>query len=158
MAEHDYEIELNWTGNLGPGTTSYRDYSRDHTLSADGVALEIPASSAPEYRGDVTRWNPELLLVAAVSECHMLWYLHFCATNGVVVTSYVDKAVGTLNAVNEPHQAKFTSLTLRPQVVVQSADMIQKAISLHEDANAYCFIANSLNLPVGHEPTVTSAG
>ena len=110
------------------------------------------------YRGDPSKWNPELLLVAAVSECHMLWYLHFCAVNGVVVTSYKDKATGTLDAINEPHKARFTALTLHPEVIVADDSMIQKAEALHEDANAYCFVANSLNFPVAHAATVTSAG
>ena len=158
MTEHEYGIELTWTGNLGSGTSHPRDYARDHSITAEGMELPILGSAAPIYRGDPSKWNPELLLVAAVSECHMLWYLHFCAVNGIVVESYIDKATGTLDAVHEPYKPRFVALTLHPEVVVADSSMMQKAQDLHEEANAYCFVANSLNFPVLHEPIVAIAG
>ena len=91
---HTYEVTVTWTGNRGTGTSGYRDFDRAHDIAAEGRPV-IEASSDPSFRGDRSRWNPEQLLVAALSDCHMLWYLHLCAVGGVVVESYVDNAVGT---------------------------------------------------------------
>ena len=84
---HTYELTVTWTGDEGRGTADYRSYRRDHVVSAEGRP-DLAGSSDPTFRGDATRWNPEQLLVAALSQCHMLWYLHLCATNDVVVTGY----------------------------------------------------------------------
>ena len=151
---HRYEISVTWTGNRGTGTSGYRAYDRDHDVSAAGLPL-IAASSDPAFRGDPKRWNPELELVAALSQCHMLWYLHLCAIAGVTVTAYADEARGVL-AENADGGGHFIEVVLRPRVIVASADMIENAIGLHADANARCFIANSVKFPVGHEPIVTA--
>ena len=150
---HLYETVVTWTGNRGTGTSSYRDYDRDHDVTADGRAM-IAGSSDPAFRGDPARWNPELLLVASVSQCHMLWYLHLCAVSGVVIESYVDRAVGVMEEAADG-SGRFASVTLRPAIVVASGDMALKAGELHAQANRMCFIANSVNFPVHHEPTVT---
>ncbi len=152
---HTYTTVVTWTGNRGTGTTGYRDYDRDHDVVADGRAV-ILGSSDPMFRGDPTRWNPELLLVASLSQCHMLWYLHVAASAGVVVTEYVDDAVGTM-AQERGGQGQFTEVTLRPRVTVTSADAVELAQRLHERANELCFIARSVNFPVRHEPTVAVA-
>jgi organic hydroperoxide reductase OsmC/OhrA len=78
---HRYAVTTTWTGDRGTGTSGYRDYDRDHESVADGRP-PLPGSSDPAFRGDPARWNPELLLVAALSQCHMLWYLHLCAEAG----------------------------------------------------------------------------
>jgi len=153
---HTYTVTTTWTGNQGTGTSGYRDFSRDHSLSAPGRP-PLLASSDPSFRGDPTRWNPEQLLVAALSDCHMLWYLHLCAVGGVVVESYVDEAVGSM-ATEKSGAGQFTEVVLRPRVVVTSEEMVDKAISLHEKANEMCFIARSVNFPVRHSPTVVVAG
>ena len=67
-------------GNRGTGTSGYRDYGRDHLIEV-GTKPAIEASSDPAFRGDVHRYNSEELLVASVSSCHMLWYLHLCAVS-----------------------------------------------------------------------------
>lgn len=151
---HTYRTDVTWTGNLGEGTTGYLSYKRDHEVSADGPGT-ILASSDPTFRGDPERWNPEQLLLASLSQCHLLWYLHLCSTNGVVVTSYTDQAEGTMTADN--NGGHFTDAVLRPQVTVESAEMVAKATALHADAHRACFIANSVNFPVRHEPTVVVA-
>jgi organic hydroperoxide reductase OsmC/OhrA len=153
---HHYEVTVAWTGNRGMGTSGYRDFGREHEVSADGRPV-IPASSDPAFRGDPARWNPELELLAALSQCHMLWYLHLCATSGVVVTGYVDAAEGTM-AEDADGAGRFTEAVLRPQVTVAGTDMIDSATALHKEASAKCFIANSVNFPVRHEPTVTVGG
>lgn len=150
---HTYAITTTWTGNRGEGTSSYRAYGRDHDLAADGRPT-LPASADLMFRGDPERWNPELLLVAALSDCHLLAYLHLCATNGVVVTGYRDEAVGTMEQSGDG--GHFTEVVLRPVVTVASDAMINRANALHEDAHASCFIASSVNFPVRTEPTATT--
>jgi organic hydroperoxide reductase OsmC/OhrA len=149
---HSYEVTVTWTGNRGTGTSSYRDYDRSHDIAADGRPA-IEASSDPSFRGDPKRWNPEQLLVGALSDCHMLWYLHLCATSGVVVESYVDDAVGRM-AMEKNGAGQFSEVVLRPKVKVASADMIDKARELHAEAHQMCFIARSVNFPVHHQPEV----
>ena len=97
---HLYPIRMAWTGNTGTGTADYRGYERTHEYSVPGKPV-IPGSSDPAFRGDGTRYNPEELLVMSLSSCHMLWYLHLCAEAGVIVTAYVDDAVGTLVEVKQ---------------------------------------------------------
>ena len=152
---HRYDLATTWTGNRGTGTSSYRDYGRDHEISAAGRPV-IAGSSDPVFHGDKTRWNPELELVAALSQCHMLSYLHVCATAGVVVTGYEDAPYG-LMAETEDGGGHFTEVVLRPRVTVASAGMAGQAEKLHEEASEKCFIASSVNFPVRHEPSVTAA-
>ncbi|NUO97639.1 MAG: OsmC family peroxiredoxin [Nonomuraea sp.] len=151
---HTYTTVVTWTGDQGTGTSGYRDYSRDHELSAQGPAA-IAGSSDPAFRGDPARWNPELLLVGSLSQCHMLWYLHLCAEAGVVVTGYADNAVGTM--AESGSGGHFTEVVLRPEVTVAAPEMAETAASLHADAHKACFIAASVNFPVRHEPTVRTA-
>lgn len=152
---HHYAVRVTWTGNQGTGTSSYRDYSRDHDVSADGPPT-ITASSDPAFRGDQARWNPEQELTAALSQCHMLWYLHLCAVAGVVVLAYSDQASGTMEEAADG-SGRFTEVVLRPRVVVAARDMTDAARRLHADASAKCFIANSVNFPVKHEPAIEVA-
>jgi organic hydroperoxide reductase OsmC/OhrA len=151
---HNYFIHLKWTGNLGTGTQTYRSYTRDHLISVDGKP-DLPASSDTAFRGNPERYNPEEMLVASVSSCHMLWYLHLCAVNGVVVVDYIDKAAGKL-LESADGSGRFEEISLYPSIVVSNKSMIEKAHALHYDANKMCFIANSLNFPVRHIPAITS--
>jgi organic hydroperoxide reductase OsmC/OhrA len=148
---HTYETVVTWTGNRGTGTSGYRHYDRAHEVTTDGPA-KILGSSDRAFRGDPARWNPEQLLVAALSQCHMLQYLHLCADAGVVVTGYVDHAWGTMAEIGEG--GRFTEVVLRPQVRVASPAMVEAAIALHGAAHRACFIANSVNFPVRHQPQV----
>lgn len=151
---HAYDVTVTWTGDDGRGTEDYRSYRRDHVVAADGPG-ELAGSSDPTFRGDPSRWNPEQLLLAALSQCHLLAYLHLCAVNGVVVTGYVDDAHGEMRT-NKDGSGEFTSATLRPRVTVADPSMVDKANELHDDAHHVCFIARSVNFPVGHEPTATA--
>lgn len=153
---HTYDVRVTWTGDDGEGTATYRSYRRDHVVSAAGVP-DLPGSADRSFRGDPTRWNPEQLLVAALSQCHMLTYLHLCATNDVVVTGYVDDAHGEM-ALNPDHSGQLEVVTLRPRVTVAEEQMVERAAALHDDAPALCFIARSVNFPVRHEPTVEADG
>jgi organic hydroperoxide reductase OsmC/OhrA len=153
--EHHYSIALEWSGNRGTGTNDYRSYGRDHVISAEGKH-EITGSSDRAFHGDTDRWNPEELLLSALSQCHLLSYLHVAASHGVVVTGYSDAAVGTM-VQTEDGGGHFVSVTLRPVVTVASAEMVERALALHHEASTKCFIAASVNFPVLHEPRVVSA-
>ncbi|HEX5154222.1 MAG TPA: OsmC family protein [Parafilimonas sp.] len=148
--KHLYSLTIRWTGNTGAGTNHYRAYERSHNIQAKDKT-EILCSSDGSFRGDKTKYNPEELLVASVSSCHMLWYLHLCADAGVVVVEYSDNATGVMQET-ENGSGYFTEITLFPKVVVKDASMIEKANSLHRKANEYCFIANSVKFPVRHQP------
>jgi organic hydroperoxide reductase OsmC/OhrA len=147
---HQYAALTEWIGNRGTGTSDYKSYDRNHNITMSGRPL-LTCSSDPAFRGDPTRHSPEDLLVASVSGCHMLWYLHLCAVNGVIVTKYSDEAKGTM-AENKDGSGQFTEITLNPKVTVTEASMIDKANALHHEANQMCFIARSLNFPVHHKP------
>ena len=149
---HLFTAIVTWTGNQGKGTLDYKSYSRNHEISIEGK-LPVQGSSDAAFRGDKTRYSPEDLLVASLSGCHMLWYLHLCAINGVVVIDYVDHASGEMME-NQDGTGQFTNVTLRPRVTVSAHAMVEKANMLHEEANKMCFIARSVNFPVHHLPEI----
>jgi len=151
---HTYGVSVVWTGNRGTGTSGYRAYGRDHDVRAAGLP-PIGASSDRAFHGDRDRWNPELELTAALSQCHLLSYLHECADAGVVVTGYSDDAHGTMEETGDGG-GHFVEVALRPRVTVSDENMIGPAMRLHEEASARCFIARSVNFPVRHEPVVTA--
>ena len=153
--EHHYQVSLEWTGNTGSGTSGYGAYERAHLISAAGKAA-IEASSDPHFRGDGGRWNPEELLLASLSSCHQLWYLHLCAVNKVRVVGYRDRATG-LMAEHADGSGEFTRVILRPEVVIAPDSDGRVALRLHHDAARMCFVARSMNFPVDHEPTVRIA-
>lgn len=150
--QHHYETTLQWLGNRGTGTSGYRDYGRELLLTAEGKH-PIEASADRTFHGNADRWNPEELLVAALSQCHMLSYLHVAVLRGVVVTAYTDTAEGTMEQTGDGG-GRFTSVTLRPLVTVESADMVDAAGAAHLEASEKCFIANSVNFAVHHEPRI----
>jgi organic hydroperoxide reductase OsmC/OhrA len=148
---HHQTLSVEWTGNNGGGTSGYRDYERSHSIRAEGK-LDILGSSDPAFRGDPSRWNPEELIVASISACHKLWYLHFCAVSGVVVSEYVDHCSGSM-IIPEGGVGRMQEATLRPSVTIIKGDQ-QKALDLHKDAHEQCFIANSVNFPIKIEPVI----
>jgi organic hydroperoxide reductase OsmC/OhrA len=151
--DHRYQATITWTGNLGAGTAGYRSYSRDHEVSGAGKPV-LPGSSDPAFRGDPERWNPEELLVATLSQCHMLWFLHLCAVNGIVVLSYTDDAEGIM-AEGDDGAGEFTAVTLRPRAAIADPGHADRARELHQEAGRVCFIARSVNFPVRCEPVIT---
>jgi len=152
---HRYQVEVDWTGNLGQGTSGYRAYRRTNEVRGQGKP-PVPGSSDPAFRGEADRWNPEELLVASLSQCHMLWYLHLAASAGVVVVAYTDAAEGTMLETGDGG-GHFTEVVLRPVVTVASPEMADKAAGLHGRAHQLCYIANSVNFPVRHQPTTAVA-
>lgn len=147
--EHHYNARVTWTGNRGEGTAHYKGYDRSHNISINNKP-DIQGSSDTPFLGDPTRHNPEDLLLASLSACHMLWYLHLCADNGIIVTDYHDEATGTM--LQTEQGGHFTQVILHPQVTITDSNKISLAIQLHDAAHKNCFIANSCNFPVTHEP------
>lgn len=154
--QHHYAVVTKWTGNLGSGTSDYRSYSRNHEIYAPGKSSPIGGSSDPKFRGDPERYNPEELLVASLSACHMLWVLHVCADAGIVVTEYSDEASGEM-AESEDGSGQFTAVTLQPNMTITDPTRIAEATALHDKAHELCFIARSVNFPVEHQPVVVAA-
>ena len=153
---HRYAVNVKWTGNKGTGTSGYKAYERAHEISAGGQKPVLPGSSDPTFRGDPARWNPEELLVASLSACHMLWYLHLCSDANIVVTAYVDQPEGLKEELPDG-SGNFQRVILRPKVTIAPGSDLAKARELHAAAHAKCFIARSMNLPVEHEPDVIAA-
>ena len=153
---HRYAVSVEWTGNTGKGTESYKTYERDHEVRVAGKPA-ILGSSDPAFRGDPARHNPEDLLVASLSTCHMLWFLHLCARERIVVEAYADEAVGTMRE-DETGGGRFTEVVLRPVVTVRGqANGHADAATiegLHHEAHEKCFIAASVNFPVRCEGRV----
>jgi organic hydroperoxide reductase OsmC/OhrA len=152
MKTHKYETSVRWSAEGGEGTKTYRSYRRDHTINA-GEKPPILASSQPAFRGDGSRYNPEDLLVASLSSCHMLWYLHLCAVNGIRAVDYRDAAIGILEE-NADGSGQFVRVTLHPVVTLAPNADAPAALALHEQAHRLCFIARSVNFLVEVEGEV----
>src|SRR5713226_1320141 len=131
MKQHTYNVRVDWTGNDGEGTKTYKGYRRDHIIAAEGKP-QIQGSSDPNFRGDATRYNPEELLVASLSSCHMLWYLHLCAVNQVTVLEYHDAASGVMEEA-ENGSGSFVRVLLKPRVKISAGDDQAKALALHSE-------------------------
>jgi organic hydroperoxide reductase OsmC/OhrA len=152
--EHHFAAHLVWTGAAQGPTSSYEAYSRDYQVVVEGKpALE--GSADPLFRGDASRYNPEDLLVMSLSACHMLSYLHLCASAGIEVVAYEDRASGTM-AIKD-RRMRFVDVLLAPKVTIASGDSA-KAMALHEQAHDACFIANSVNFPVRHDAAIEQRG
>ncbi len=152
MKLHHYKTQLHWTGNQGSGTSSYSSYSRNHEVVVNGKPL-LHLSSDPSFRGDPHRYNPEELLLASLSSCHMLWYLHLCAVAGIVVTHYADSAEGIMQE-NPDGSGAFTSVTLKPVVTIDNKNKLDEAKKLHHKAHHMCFISQSVRFTVHCEPDI----
>ena len=152
MKEHYYNVTLEWTGNLGYGTDSYDTYSREHVIRSEGKDA-IMGSSDTSFRGDSRYYNPEELLVSSIASCHMLWYLHLCSANGIVVSSYKDEPVAIM-IEHKDGSGAFEQVTLNPKVTIADDNKIALAKTLHGVAHKMCFIANSCNFEILHNPTI----
>ena len=154
--EHTYSLTIQWTGNTGNGTAGYHSYERSHSILIDGKE-EIKASSDPAFLGDKTKPNPEELLLASLSSCHMLWFLHLCSDKKIIVTEYIDHPTGTMVMVKNG-SGKFTEVILNPLVTLKGNPSIETMNDLHHEAHRMCFIANSVNFPVRHKSKVVGSG
>lgn len=147
--EHDYTCQIAWTGNRGDGTKTYRGYDRSWDIVTPGKPV-IHCSNDPLLGGDPTRPNPEDLLLATLSACHMLWYLHLASNAGIVVHGYADQpvAVGETAANGS---GSFLRATLRPRIEVAAGANLVRADEIHHEVHEFCFIARSVNFPVAYE-------
>ena len=152
MKQHTYEVRVEWTGNDGEGTKTYKGYRRDHTIVAAGKP-EIPGSSDLSFRGDRTRYNPEELFVASLASCHMLWYLHLCTMSHISVLEYRDAGFGVMRE-NADGSGEFVRVLLKPVVKIAAGNDRAKASELHPEAHRLCFIARSVNFPVEVAPEI----
>jgi len=150
---HAYTACLTWRGNRGEGTTGYEAYSRDYDVECEGKPV-LRGSADSVFLGESSRHNPEDLLVASLAACHMLWYLHLCAVNGVAVVAYEDQAEGVME-LNRDGSGQFRTVTLRPLVTITPESDPATAERMHKEANAKCFVARSVSFPVVHEPRTT---
>jgi len=157
-SHHHYTTTVTWTGNTGDGTASYRSYTRDHDIAVEGKPV-IAGSSDAAFRGDPTRWTPEDMLVASLSTCHMLWYLHLASVAKIVVTAYVDRAEGEMVEVPSG-SGHFTKVTLRPAITLAAGttpEQVEAARAIHHEAHEMCFVAQSVNFPVETKGAITVA-
>ena len=151
--EHHFAARLVWTGAEHGPTRDYRSYSRDYRIEVEGKP-PLVGSSDPAFLGDPGKHNPEDLLVVALSACHLLSYLAFCARAGIEVVGYEDQASGMMTI--KDGKMRFVEVTLAPHVTIAAGDL-EQAKALHEKAHEACFIASSVSFPVLHMATVTRA-
>lgn len=142
---HHYPFSIRWSGN-----TLSEDYSRDATLSAPQKG-EVLGSSAPEYKGDASRWNPEDLLGSALGLCHMLTFLALAHKSRIEVKHYEDQAHSVLDAFEKGFA--ITEVHLHPTITLGAGADTVKAHELFEKAHKYCFVANSIKSKVVMRPT-----
>ena len=152
MNIHTYTTDVIWTGNSGSGTRNYHSYSRSHQIKTKGKPV-ILGISDPSFIGDASKYNPEEFFLASLSSCHMLWYLHLCSENDIVVTSYRDEPIGRM-CEKKSGSGHFEAVVLKLQVAITEPLKKSLAIKLHHEAGSKCFIANSCNFPVNHEPAI----
>ena len=152
--QHHFESRLVWTGATKGGTTSYESYSREYRLDIKGKP-SLRCTAAVPFRGDATLPNPEELLVGALSACHFLSYAALCARGGVNLVSYEDDAEGTMERVDGV--IRFTEVVLHPKVSITAGSDSDKARAFHAKAHSICFISNSVNFTVRHEPVIAIA-
>jgi organic hydroperoxide reductase OsmC/OhrA len=152
--QHRYAATVVWTGAKAGPTASYQSYSREYEYRC-GEKAWVRGSADAQFRGDGTLYNPEELLVVALSTCHLLSYLALCARAKLSVVKYEDAALGTMADVNGV--VRFTDVLLVPRVTIAAGADAAKAFSLHHDAHAECYIANSVNFPVRNQPIIVVA-
>ena len=152
--KHGFESRVIWTGNRGTGTSAYKAYDRTWDMALPGKPI-VHCSNDPMLGGDPSKYNPEDLLISALSSCHMLWYLHLCSQAGVTVIEYEDNAVGI--GESEPSgKGKFVEAVLKPKIVVTADSNLEAAHTIHHEIHNYCFIARSVNFPVNIEAEIST--
>jgi organic hydroperoxide reductase OsmC/OhrA len=149
--EHHYQISVAWIGNQGLGTQDYRSYERSHKISSEGKP-DLMGSADPLFRGNASQWNPEELLIASLSACHMLWFLHLCSTRKIIVSEYTDTPTALL-MIEASGDGLFKEAALNPLIVLTDVSRIEEARHLHEEAHQKCFIAKAINFPVKLNPS-----
>lgn len=146
-----YSVKIFWKKSLDEAFVDSK-YNRSHTWSFDG-GIEIPASSSPHVvpvpMSNESAVDPEEAFVAAVSSCHMLWFLSIAAEKNFIIESYEDNAIGVLGK-NEEGKLAMTKITLKPKVNFNDRTVppIEQVDELHRLAHEKCFIANSVKTKI----------
>ncbi|WP_085808706.1 OsmC family protein [Sphingomonas sp. TZW2008] len=152
---HDFNPRIAWTGNRGDGTARYLGYDRTWSIETPGKPV-VRCSNDPRLGGDPALHNPEDLLIAALSACHMLWYLHLASAAGIAVIAYADDPLG--HGESTPDGAgRFVGATLRPTITVPRGTDLALADSLHGEIAPVCFIARSVKFPLRYAATYVDA-
>lgn len=146
MTQHAYSSAIEWTGNRGTGTATYRGYDRTWQVVTPCKPI-IACSNDPLLGGDPTLHNPEDMLISALASCHMLWFLHLASNAGVVVQSYVD-APEAIGETLPDGASRFLSAVLRPTIGLAPGMDRMVADAVHAEIHKVCFIARSVNFPV----------
>ncbi len=151
MSVHAATVEWRRLG----GEFDYRTYDRGHWLSF-GDDIRVPGTAARGNIPDTAPYSPgvdpEQAFVAAISSCHMLWFLHVACTAKFVVDRYVDNAVGSLEK-NAEGRLAVTRVKLLPAVTFSGRQPTAEEVgALHEKAHEKCFIANSVRTEIAVEP------
>ena len=150
---HTFKASVHWKLNEGESTINPRAFSRNHKVVIANKATDLNVSAAKKFRGDETLYNPEDLLLSAITSCHMMSYLYVCAQHQIEVLSYTDASEGDLEVVSSG-SGSFKTVRLKPIVTIKDASQKILAFHLHEKANSLCFIANSCNFPILHNATI----
>lgn len=149
MVAHGYTARVVWTGNRGAGTQTYKGYDRTWNIETQGKPV-VACSNDPMLGGDPNLHNPEDLLLATVSACHMLWFLHLASDAGIAVQGYVDDPLGEAE-VEPSGKGRFTRVVLRPVITVPEGTDLESADAIHHEIHKVCFIARSVAFPVAYE-------
>lgn len=147
---HDFTSLVRWTGDRGEGTRTYKGYDRTWQIETPGKA-PITCSNDPLLGGDPSKHNPEDLLIATLSACHMLWYLHLASQAGIVVRAYADEPIGEGESAPDG-SGRFIGAVLRPRIEVEAGCDLGRAEAIHHEIHKVCFVARSVNFPVRYEP------
>jgi organic hydroperoxide reductase OsmC/OhrA len=129
-----HQVRVSWSGG--------KDDLRAHEVEFADNRLKVQGSCAEALGGDPTKADPEELFVAALSACHMLWFLDFARRRHLRVIAYVDEPLGTMD------DERFLDVELRPGIEFEGEIPLELVAELHECAHAACFIANSVSCAV----------
>jgi len=140
---HDYTLQLNWSGDK---ELSCHSNDRLYQIQIEGKELILGSADKPFF-GNPNLYNPEDLLLSALSSCHMMSFYYVCRKRDVAIHSYQDNPVGTVK-VNIDGSGQFEHVTLNPQIILVDASQIALATELHNEASKLCFIANSCNFEI----------
>ena len=141
--EFQYNLNLKW---LGDENGSHHRNDRFYEINIDGKP-SFKGSADKPFFGDDSLYNPEDLLLSALSSCHMMSFLFLCRKEGLSVKSYADNPLGLLR-VNAKGRGAFESVKLQPVVEFVDSSNSTRLKDLHERAGKLCFIANSVNFHI----------
>ncbi len=143
--KHTFNAELQWSAD------TINRVAKTHRISIQGKQ-DLKVSAAKAFKGDADLLNPEDLLLSSLMSCHMMSYLYVCGQHKINVLSYHDNANALLETYPDG-SGKIIEIHLNPHVIISDASQVDLALSLHEEANRLCFIANSCNFQVYHQPS-----